>query len=132
MSRPSSYSDELAERICDRLSDGESLRQICLDDAMPARSTVIRWMEADVAFATKCARAREAQADLMDDRILEVTNKTEAGDLASDVARVVLSGLQWRASKLQPKKYGDSQTLRHADADGNKIQAVVNVTIAGT
>lgn len=132
MSRPSSYSDELAERICDRLSDGESLRQICLDDAMPSRSTVIRWMEADTAFATKYARAREAQADLMDDRILEVTNKTEAGDLAPDAARVVLSGLQWRASKLQPKKYGDSQTLRHADADGNKIQAIVNVTIAGT
>lgn len=89
-------------------------------------------MEADTAFATKCARAREAQADLMDDRVLEVTNKAEAGQLAADVARVVLSGLQWRASKLQPKKYGDSQTLRHADADGNKIQAIVNVTIAGT
>ena len=132
MSRPSSYSDELAQLICDRLMDGESLRQICADEGMPNRRTVIRWMESDDAFATKCARARDEQADLMDDRILEVTNRTESGDLAPDAARGVLSGLQWRAAKLKPKKYGDSQTLRHADADGNRIQAVVNVTISGT
>lgn len=99
---------------------------------MPDQATVHRWLSQDDDFASKYARARELQADVMDDRVLEVTNKTEAGELASDVARVVLSGLQWRASKLKPKKYGDSQTLRHADADGNKIQAIVNVTIAGT
>jgi len=29
------------------------------------------------------------------------------------VARVVLSGLQWRASKLAPKKYGDKVKVEH-------------------
>lgn len=112
--------------------DGESLRQICADEGMPDRRTVMRWAEADPVFATKCARAREEQAEVMDERVLDVANRTEAGTLAPDAARVVLSALQWRAAKLKPKKYGDSQTLKHADADGNKIQAIVNVTIAGS
>jgi len=68
MSRPSTYTDVLADLICDRIADGESLRAICNDDAMPDRRTVLRWL-ADpehTTFATKHAHAREMQGDLMD------------------------------------------------------------------
>ena len=124
MSRPSSYSDELAQLICDRLMDGESLRQICADEGMPHRRTIMRWMEADAAFATKCARAREEQADVMDERILDVANRTEAGELPPDAARVVLSALQWRAAKLKPKKYGERQTVEHEGAVAHYVVEV--------
>lgn len=70
--RPSKYTPALAERICDELIEGKSLVQICNADDMPHRRTVLRWMEADDAFATKCARARVLQGDLMDARIMEV------------------------------------------------------------
>ena len=39
--RPSDYSAEIAEAICDRLVNGESLRAVCADPAMPARATVL-------------------------------------------------------------------------------------------
>jgi hypothetical protein len=42
--RPSEYSDKIAEAICERLLNGESLRAICADPAMPARATVFRWL----------------------------------------------------------------------------------------
>jgi hypothetical protein len=120
--RPSIYSDELAELICKRLIEGESLRKICADEGMPDRSTVVRWL-ADPDHAEFCqqyGRAREAQSDLMDDLILDVANSCTAETAAAD--RVKIGAYQWRASKLAPKKYGDklehagSIALRHEDA----------------
>jgi len=72
---------------------------------MPDRSTVIRWMNTDADFASKCERAREEQADLMDDMILEVANACTNDTAHAD--KVKISAYQWRASKLKPKKYGD-------------------------
>ena len=43
----------------------------------------------------------------MDDRILEVAGRVEQGDLDPHSAKVVISALQWRASKLKPKVYGE-------------------------
>lgn len=109
MSRPTTYSEELADTICDLLMDGNSLVKICEQDGMPHRSTVIRWMAADEDFATRCARAREAQADFMDDKILDVANASTPETAVAD--RVKIAAYQWRAAKLQPKKYGDKVDL---------------------
>ncbi len=106
------YNEDIANEIFDRLSTGDSMRQICSDSRMPDRITVLRWMNKSEEFAAKCAHARDLQADLMDDRIIDVVNKLERGEMQPDVARVMLSGLQWRAAKLKPKKYGDSTILR--------------------
>ena len=38
--RPSAYNDRIAEAICDRLVDRESLRAICADPGMPSKATV--------------------------------------------------------------------------------------------
>lgn len=125
--RPTLYSPELADKICEGLENGYSLVKICEWEGMPHRSTVIRWMGKDEAFATKCARARDEQADLMDDRILDVANKVESGELEPRAGSVVLSALQWRAEKLKPKKYGKVTTLK-GDADNPLIQKPVDVT----
>lgn len=132
MSRPSIYSEDLADAICERLREGESMRQICRDPEMPGRRTVEEWMAKDQGFRAKCARAREDQADLMDDRILEVAGKTERDEIDPQAARVVISALQWRASKLKPKVYGDSTLLKHGDQDGKPLQAATVVFVAAS
>jgi hypothetical protein len=86
------------------------MRHICEnDEGMPHRSTVLRWMSENEAFATKCARARTLQADIMDDRILEVADACTPDTAQAD--RVKIAAYQWRASKLAPKKYGDRTEL---------------------
>ena len=55
MGRPSHYSPELAVLICARMGEGESLRSICRDDAMPALSTVFRWLAGDREFQEQYA-----------------------------------------------------------------------------
>jgi len=42
--RPVDYTREIGSTICDRLSDGETLSEICRDAAMPNKPTVMRWL----------------------------------------------------------------------------------------
>jgi hypothetical protein len=103
--RPSSFSREIADKIVERMIEGEELAKICRDPAMPARRTVYDWQRANEEFRAQCARAREGLADWYDDRITEVINNvTEANVNAS---RVKLSGLQWKAAKAAPKRFGE-------------------------
>ena len=107
MAMPTKRTQEVERRIVEGLMSGLSLVKVCEQEGMPDRVTVCKWMSADEAFATKCVRAREIQADLNDDKLIDVVNKLESGELTPEQARVMSSILQWRASKLLPKKYGD-------------------------
>ena len=99
------YSEAMAESICEQIMCGMSMVQVCKQDGMPSRATVIRWFTQQPGFEARCTHARSLQADLMDDMILDVANQCDESNYQS--SRVKLSALQWRASKLAPKKYGD-------------------------
>ena len=60
--------------ICTRMGEGESLRSICRDDAMPALSTVFRWLAGDNSFQEQYARAMDARATLLAEEILEIAD----------------------------------------------------------
>lgn len=114
-----SYSPELAEKILDRISEGESLRRICADEGMPDRRTVLRWLEADQELATKCARARELQADSIFDELREIAEDGNPEDVQR--AKLRVSTLQWMAAKLAPKRYGDKLVAEHSGPNGGAI-----------
>ena len=125
--RPTIYSDALVASILERLADGESLRTICADDAMPARATVFNWLASNENFAKQYRVAREAQADALFDELLDIADDgtndwmerknadgqnigwQENGEaLRRSVLRV--DARKWIVSKLLPKKYGDRVT----------------------
>jgi hypothetical protein len=127
--RPTLFSQELVDKITERLMSGESLRQICVDADMPDRVTVIRWMAKDPAFATIIAHARDEQADLMDDLILEVANASTPETAASD--RVKIAAYQWRAGKLKAKKYGDTSKHQLVGADDGPVKVELTLEQQG-
>jgi hypothetical protein len=51
------YSDGLAVAICGRVARGESLMEICRDQAMPERSTVKAWARSRPGFGAMLAGA---------------------------------------------------------------------------
>jgi hypothetical protein len=116
MARPSKATPALKDAILERLTESESLRQICSDEAMPNRSTIARWLEEDEDFATKYARVREMQADFMDALVLDTADKCTVETAAAD--RVKIAAYQWRAAKLKPKVYSDKLDLT---SGGEKI-----------
>lgn len=126
MGRPSEFSQETASAICERLAGGESLRAICDDEAMPGQSTVFRWLAANDGFREQYAHAREAQAELLADQIVEIADDsandyedTENGPRLNQEAvarsRLRVEARKWVASKLKPKVYGERQQITGPD-----------------
>ncbi len=106
--RPSDYNDDIAEHICLRLSDGETLMSVCSDPVMPARTTVYQWLDRNASFTGAYARARERQADAHADEILAAaTLPADCTSAQVNAARLRVDALKWTAAKLRPAMYGE-------------------------
>ena len=107
MARPSKYTDDLADEICARITEGESLNKICQDDHIPALKVIYSWLRKHEQFSNNYARAREEQADTYADKIQDIAQGALTKKYDANAARVAIDGYKWTASKLKPKKYGD-------------------------
>lgn len=112
--RPTDYSQELADKICERIADGESLRSICRDDEMPGTSAVCKWLGKYPEFAEQYARARELQADSLFDDILDIADKGLKGLETPEDRRIQIDARKWMAGKLKGK-YSDK--VKHVGGD---------------
>lgn len=136
--RPTIRTEAMVDQLLERLADGESLRSICADGAMPARSTVFKWLASDEAFADQYAHARDAQAEAIFDDILEIADdgrndwmeRKNAGDqnigwmengetLRRSALRI--ESRKWMAGKLKPKKYSDKAQMELTGPDGGPV-----------
>lgn len=114
------YSEALADEICRRMINGESLVQICKSENLPDRSTVYRWMDEHPEFATRCARAREGLADYLVDDIADLARQTTEENYNS--MKVKIATAQWRAMKMAPRIYGDRTRTEVTGADGGAVK----------
>ena len=123
--RPSLYTDALAAEICRRLAEGETLRSVCRDKAMPDKATILRWLadKKKADFREQYVYAREMQADALFDEALEIADDA-SGDWTEDKdgkkvvdheniqrSRLRVDTRKWAAGKMAPKKYGDKLDL---------------------
>jgi hypothetical protein len=102
--RPCTYTDEIAYRLCEDIANGKTLKTACAGEEMPSINTVFRWLASNESFRELYARAKEDQADLLADEIINI-----ADDSSDDPQsrRVRVDARKWVASKLKPKRYGD-------------------------
>jgi len=145
MGRPTTYTKEIADEICNRLSQGESLRSIVKDNHMPGQSTVYEWLFKKKDFAEQYTHAREEQADTHADAIVDIADETpqtmpvydKEGNLLEiklDSAYIQwqknrIEARKWTAMKLKPKKYSDRIT--HSGDDENPVVVENSVSIFG-
>ncbi len=98
---------------------------------MPDRATVFRWLASREDFATKYAYAREQQADLYAESIVDISDELEiqatyqGEEVRLDVSptavarnRLRVDARKWYAAKLAPKKYGDKIQTEHSGSIG--------------
>jgi hypothetical protein len=84
MAQESTYTPELADEICERIANGETLRAICRDSHMPTYRSVYRWREAYPEFASRLAHARDCGADVIAEEALEIADTTKLGERTED------------------------------------------------
>jgi hypothetical protein len=144
MGRKTTFTEKTARAICERLADGEPLRQICRDDNMPAWRTVYDWIESVPEFAARIARARAMGFDAIAEEALEIANTPVMGETVETsadgkkVKREDMLGhrklqIETRLkllAKWDPKRFGDKVTNEHTGANGGPIQMQFSATDA--
>lgn len=142
------YNRELADEICERIADGETLRQVCRLKGIPA-STVRRWVLNDIdGFSARYTHARDLCLESWADEVVEIgddaandwmsrEHKNSPDDDPKKVAwqvngehvtrsRLRVDSRKWLLSKLKPERYGDK--VEHTGAGGGAIQHQVGVS----
>jgi hypothetical protein len=134
--RPTKYTQELADYICERLACGESMRSVCRDADLPAVSSVFKWIREDAEFSSQYAKAKEESADALIEDMLDIADNgvndyMENLDADGKCVGYRLNGeflqrsklrvdvRKWAASKLKPKKYGDKTQVDNTSSDGS-------------
>jgi hypothetical protein len=128
------FSQEVFDRICERIAEGESLRSICTDEDMPSTTAVKKWLIKDDggALVAQYARAREMQADTLFEEVLDIADDArndwmerradqgigyELNGEHLQRSRLRVDARKWMAGKLRPKVYGEKlEVAGNADA----------------
>lgn len=119
--RPSSYTVEAGKLICELLASGKPLTPaMTKEHGLPDPTTIYRWTEDNEAFRLEYTRARQYQAHVYADQIIELADTAEDANLA----RIQVDTRKWYASKVLPKLYGDKQTI-DVQVDMGKTAAAV-------
>jgi uncharacterized protein with von Willebrand factor type A (vWA) domain len=129
--RPTIYTQDLADLICERLANGESMRSVARDKNMPASATMFRWMRSQEGFRDQYEIAKEESADALVEDMLDIADNGAEQELEIDGteikavtqvgvshARLRVDARKWAASKLKPKKYGDKIQAEHSAGTG--------------
>lgn len=127
--KPVTYSDELFNTICDRLSEGESLRKICEDAEMPSKSNVLKWIRDSKELQDQYARAKQESSDAWAEEMIDIIKDTKEDSNAIQKARLQIDTMKWLMSKQKPKKYGDKLDLT---SDGKALPTPIYGGKSGT
>lgn len=145
--KPSKYTPDIARQICEQLSDGIPLREICRQEGYPEWRTVYDWMYRDdeagsagVGLSAAIARAREQGYEAIAEECLLIADSPRYGEkqVLTDqgVATTVEDMLGHRKlqietrlkllAKWNPKRYGDRVAIAGDAANPLKIEAEVH------
>lgn len=129
--RPSDYTQDVADKICAKLSGGISLRTVCIPDDMPAAATVFNWLRMKPEFVEQYARATKERTEAQQEDMLDIGDQAiehsqhvdpKAANALVSAYKLKADNLKWSMSKMQPKKYGDKLDLT---TGGEKLPAPI-------
>lgn len=139
--RPTAYNETIAERICTRLAEGASLREICdADSSLPGRGTILGWAH-DVShpFAARYRAARELQFWGMVDDLLDIADNGKNDWMQRldkdgvptgwqvngehiQRSKVRVETRKWIAARMLRAFFGETVDLKHTGPNGGPIE----------
>ena len=117
--RPSSYTEEVAAKIVERLSCGEPMKKICRDEDMPSYWTVLKWQRDFEEFGNLSARAKSEGTHVLADECLEIA---DSDDIDPADKRIRIDTRIRLIGKWNSRAYGDKLDMTTA---GDKLPAPV-------
>lgn len=109
---PHGYNKRKADALLDGLAKGETVKSM-VEKLGIHRNQVYRWQVHDVdGFGGRYDVAREHQADVFADDIIEIARDVRHENIAPDAGRVAMDAYKWVSARLKPQTYGDRVTHR--------------------
>lgn len=137
--RPTLYTPELGELICERHRSGESLPEICGDLGMPALNTLYGWEHKYTEFSGHLDRARKGFALAKIDSLVETVEDRARDEMRDDQGRrdivavkrdeLITGFYKWLAEKRLRKEYGNQVTQEITGADGAPLIPTITVIV---
>lgn len=133
MGRPTLYTEELADLICDKIASSSwGVHRICVNNAdLPDSTSVYLWLNKYPDFSRKYLQAKASQAHVLADECIEIADDT-SDDIKIDPetgmevcntdfiarARLKIDTRKWMAGRLAPKIYGKLAEEPSKEKDG--------------
>ena len=108
---------EFWDSVFDAISSGIALMEFCQVEDVPY-TTVQGKMRRSPELTARLGRAREARALVHVERMEDIANRVESGELDPKRASVSLQARQWLSSRMDNHLWGDLQ----------KVQADIKIT----
>jgi hypothetical protein len=128
------YSDRLAQTICERISAGELLTVLCREDDMPTMRRCNQWLKERAEFQALMDMSKSDRLNIFEEEVIEI-----ADDMKRDFQTVIKNGKEKRVAdpeiiaraKLRievrfkhlksgrPQRWGDVSTLITKSDDPN-------------
>lgn len=123
--RPKITDPGMLDKVCEGLVMGLGIGEVCAPRDMPSTKDLYKTMAKDPEgeVAVRIKQARDFQQDAVMDQIRELTD--EMNDANYQRVSAQIRNLQWLASKLAPKRYGEKADPTMID---NRRQFVINIT----
>jgi hypothetical protein len=132
MARPTTYTSELAHRICELVAINTcGVDELCASyPEFPDEQTIRLWRFKHPEFSGWYAQAKMFQAELLAEQIHKLSKtvltyhdsegneRVDSGFIASQ--RLQVDSIKWHASKLAPKIYGDKLQTEHSVNESTK------------
>lgn len=110
--RPTDYTKEIGDLICEGIARKVPLARLCdEDDSLPACRTVYAWLRVHDEFQQNYTHAKEDQADYLAEECLDIADDDS---LEANDKRIRVDTRKWLASKFKAKKYGDKIQTEHS------------------
>ena len=139
--RPSIYTEELADRICDAVATHPwGIKRLCAHfDWMPTFTTIYQWRWKRPEFSQQFTKAKIAQAELYAEDCIDIADDSgfdahinEKGEAVCDSeainrARLRVDARKWMSSKLLPRLYGEQGRQEKSDTDSSLRDELLSI-----
>lgn len=141
--RPTKYTDALADKIIELIRTGVSEYEIGQMPDMPSARTISRWKDSNKEFCLRSACAREASAEVFDQKrreaarwlMTQATQRAQTGeDFPKGVVEAVKAVMQEHARSAalrDDSRFGDRKKVALTGHDGGAVKVEEKLDLSG-
>lgn len=127
-----SYSETLTELICNRISEGETLLDICKrglrkagEPVMPPYFILAKWRQEHPDFEERLQQAFKNRSEIFHGRAIAEAEKSDEDNATAQ--KVIVDTMKWGASVDNPDRFGNKAKV---ESDAGPITFIINTGIS--